>query len=417
MSIERKFLTSISELRKALSEVSVYDLNVYSAIELYYKISQKLNEVIKEVNRFEGVVDSEIQEEVKQIEYLLNGGLREEVEKRIEELYQEGLFEDLINKTLFDDINELLALIRTNKPKYIGSASHSHYTDDIENHLNHYKSIGCDLQLVCFVSVSDYTSSDFTVDTDKARQWLESAKVKGVNCSLMKVHLVVQNNDGNPKGAIKPLSGSEIEYFNGYKNALVQYLLLAREYGVEHFVFGNEISGVFSINNYPYYSSIISQLKGDYPNIKFGYSLRADEQEYIDSEISVLNLCDFIGFNLYPQVSPSVEINYNETKYTRMKSCYNHIYTANIVKARTRYGKPIWITEIGCTSTTQSLYNPLGGTGSVNDDVTGIYYDIAISVYGEIEGVDGFFIWSARSPFNFFNKSGEVVLKKYCEGR
>lgn len=134
MSIDKKFFTSIEELKQQINEISVYDLNVYTAIELYYKLSQKINEMIKELMRFEGAVDDEIIEQNKKLLYLLGEGLKEQVTIRIKELHDDGTLEAIINQEIFshkvDKTNlELYAhksnatgdtiLLKTNKGKVI----------------------------------------------------------------------------------------------------------------------------------------------------------------------------------------------------------------------------------------------------------------------------------------------------------
>ena len=53
-------IENVKDLKIALNELTVYDLNVYSSIEIYYKIAHKLNEVINELSRFEGVLSDEV---------------------------------------------------------------------------------------------------------------------------------------------------------------------------------------------------------------------------------------------------------------------------------------------------------------------------------------------------------------------
>lgn len=154
MSIDKKFFTSIEELKAQINQISVYDLNVYTAIELYYMLSQKINEMIKELMRFEGAVDNEVIEQNKKLLYLLGEGLKEQVSIKIQELHNDGTLESIINEEIFshkvDKTNlELYAhkssatgdtiLLKTNKGKVIvvdtGSASDTGGVDTfIANH-------------------------------------------------------------------------------------------------------------------------------------------------------------------------------------------------------------------------------------------------------------------------------------------
>ena len=42
MTVSKQLIENVEELRKALNEISVYDFDVYTSMELYYKIG-KLN--------------------------------------------------------------------------------------------------------------------------------------------------------------------------------------------------------------------------------------------------------------------------------------------------------------------------------------------------------------------------------------
>ena len=98
-------IESIKDLKISLNELTVYDLNVYSSIEIYYKVANKLNEVIKELSRFEGVLSDEVIKQNEKLIYLLGEGLEVEVVKEIDNLIKKGFFEELINEKIFSDLN------------------------------------------------------------------------------------------------------------------------------------------------------------------------------------------------------------------------------------------------------------------------------------------------------------------------
>ena len=50
-TLSEKLINSIEELKKAINKISVYDLSTYTAIELYYQIANKINEIIEECYR------------------------------------------------------------------------------------------------------------------------------------------------------------------------------------------------------------------------------------------------------------------------------------------------------------------------------------------------------------------------------
>ena len=70
--LEKDFLTKVEELRKSINELSVYDMSVYTAIELYYLLANKINEIINAIDT-----------QNKGIEYLLSNGVEIEVIKQL----------------------------------------------------------------------------------------------------------------------------------------------------------------------------------------------------------------------------------------------------------------------------------------------------------------------------------------------
>ena len=101
MTVSKKLIENVEELRKALNEISVYDFDVYTSMELYYKIANKLNEVIKELMRFEGLVSDEVIKQNEKLIYLLGEGLNIEVIKKINQMVQDGTMDSIINHNVF----------------------------------------------------------------------------------------------------------------------------------------------------------------------------------------------------------------------------------------------------------------------------------------------------------------------------
>ena len=101
----KKLIENINDMRKSLNEISVYDLNVYSAIELYYALATKTNEVITELSRFEGVISDEIIEQNEKLTYLLGEGLIKEVVNKINDLVADGTMDTIINHNVLTSLN------------------------------------------------------------------------------------------------------------------------------------------------------------------------------------------------------------------------------------------------------------------------------------------------------------------------
>lgn len=105
MTVSKQLIQNIEELRKTLNEVSVYDLNVYTSMELYYNIAKKLNEVINELMRFEGVVSDEVIKQNEVLTELLNDGVITEVVNKINQMVKDGTLDTIINHNVFNSFN------------------------------------------------------------------------------------------------------------------------------------------------------------------------------------------------------------------------------------------------------------------------------------------------------------------------
>ena len=98
--LSQNLINSIEELRKSINTISVYDFNIYSSMELYYTIANKLNELIKECYRYEVAVSEEVVKQNECLQYLLNEGLNTEVANKINNMLAEGVFENLIDDNI-----------------------------------------------------------------------------------------------------------------------------------------------------------------------------------------------------------------------------------------------------------------------------------------------------------------------------
>ena len=124
-NVSTGLIDNVKDLRIALNELTVYDLNVYSSIEVYYKVANKLNEVITELGRFEGVLSDEVVKQNEKLIYLLGEGLETEVVKEVDNLINKGFFDEIINIKIFNDLNKELEY-KANKTE----------TQNIQNQIN-----------------------------------------------------------------------------------------------------------------------------------------------------------------------------------------------------------------------------------------------------------------------------------------
>ena len=134
--LSQKLINSIEDLRKSINTISVYDFNIYSSMELYYTIANKLNELIKECYRYEVAVSDEIIKQNDCLQYLLNEGLNTEVVKKINQMVTDGIIDTIINHNVFNSLNEKIddktnsSNLIVNNVKMIGHRGMSAYAPE-----------------------------------------------------------------------------------------------------------------------------------------------------------------------------------------------------------------------------------------------------------------------------------------------
>lgn len=119
MTVSKKLIENIEDVKKSLKEISVYDLNTYSMLELYYSLAKKINEIIIELSRFEGVLSEEIIKQNEKLMYLLGEGITIEVIKKINSMLENGEFNDIINKEIFADLNSKIDVVANKRIGYV----------------------------------------------------------------------------------------------------------------------------------------------------------------------------------------------------------------------------------------------------------------------------------------------------------
>lgn len=104
MTVTKQLIDNINKIKTTLNEISVYNLDVKTSLELYYELAKKVNEVINELSRFEGIVSDEVVDQNKKLIYLLGEGLKEQVGLKIYELISNGTMDSIINHKIFNDL-------------------------------------------------------------------------------------------------------------------------------------------------------------------------------------------------------------------------------------------------------------------------------------------------------------------------
>lgn len=109
MSIDKKKICEIPNLNPSWNVPSVYDLACYSYEEMQYLLASKINELIRELMRFEQSVTQDVIEQNKKLEQLLNGGLIKEIEEVLDGWVSDGTLDNIINQQVFGGLNQAVA--------------------------------------------------------------------------------------------------------------------------------------------------------------------------------------------------------------------------------------------------------------------------------------------------------------------
>ena len=73
--------------------------------EAIHRIVEKINLIIQHFNVLENNCNKSIEDFSETVEYYLNNGMVEEVDKKLDQYTQDGTFDKLINEKLLNEIN------------------------------------------------------------------------------------------------------------------------------------------------------------------------------------------------------------------------------------------------------------------------------------------------------------------------
>ena len=80
--------------------------------EAIHRIVEKINLIIQHFNVLENNCNKSIEDFSEKIEYYLNNGMIDEVDKKLDQFTQDGTFDNLINEKLFNEINDKIEEIK-----------------------------------------------------------------------------------------------------------------------------------------------------------------------------------------------------------------------------------------------------------------------------------------------------------------
>ena len=80
--------------------------------EAIHRIVEKINLIIQHFNVLENNCNKSIEDFSEKIEYYLNNGMIDEVDKKLDQFTQDGTFDKLINEKLFNEINDKIEEVK-----------------------------------------------------------------------------------------------------------------------------------------------------------------------------------------------------------------------------------------------------------------------------------------------------------------
>ena len=93
------YCSGIYDSSKALTET-----------EIIMKVLEKLNLVILNFNDLENKTLNNMKSLEKEVNYYLDTGMRQEVEKKLGKMVEDGTFNNIINNEIFYDLNEQVTI-------------------------------------------------------------------------------------------------------------------------------------------------------------------------------------------------------------------------------------------------------------------------------------------------------------------
>ena len=132
--------------------------------EVIHRIVEKINLIIQHFNVLENNCNKSIEDFSEKVEYYLNNGMVEEVDKKLDQFTQDGTFDKLINEKLFNEINGKIEEVKNDLVNFKQMYNENKNTTDndiqmlssrIYNTENEIKSIKNDYSTIQIVTPND----------------------------------------------------------------------------------------------------------------------------------------------------------------------------------------------------------------------------------------------------------------------
>ena len=125
--------------------------------EVIHRIVEKINLIIQHFNVLENNCNKSIEDFSEKVEYYLNNGMIDEVDKKLDQFTQDGTFDKLINEKLFNEINGKIEEVKNDLANFKQLYNENNIATDnaIQMLSNEIKSIKNDYSTVQIVTPND----------------------------------------------------------------------------------------------------------------------------------------------------------------------------------------------------------------------------------------------------------------------
>lgn len=289
----------------------------------------------------------------------------------------------------------------------------------------HISTQGAHATLCVMVGITSATDPNPTMIADSLfASTLADARASGVPIDMVKLHLGTQYSDGFNRGDYLP---SDVNaYFTNWQTICLHYASLCVQNNIPILCIGCEQPNQTSSTYLTKWQTIINAIKAQYPTLLLTYAPKTWEFTTVDNQ-GLFGLLDIIGVNVYLSYSLTPLSVATPSLDDLCKAFYGDRSQQNVIgtinQLANTYGKPFFITEIGCMPTDKGLSNVVPydyQTQPTNYDSVYWLLKAAFTCLFRNRNVKGFAIWHAGAPFKYWDATyvtnAEQLMIDYVKG-
>lgn len=356
--------------RRPLNDV--YDLEGFTTSEILSQFHTKIKEVIKAFNEIDTQF-KDYQENINaKIDYLINIGIKETVARKIQEMYDNGDFQQIF-ETLNTNISNYIEVTKDNKNKvaYLmneikrpifktpfgcniemanSNQGSSYSLETIKKKIDDFKDAGikdCMLVIHTYVNGNALGQVESNELIDQVYNYLINS---GLNVIALKIHC----NDFRKALTGTSLTTNQKEVLKVQWLNLIQALAIKFQNKIENFIVINEGDSIYKDSTYTTFVIDCLQKAKDY-----GYKASittSSIKNWLELPQAITDNLDFICSNAYPPLGN----NGLDTPLSTVVTGFTRSGIETWCKiAKEKYpDKEVWLTETGCEDRESCLILP-----------------------------------------------------------